>query len=98
MIRKSLVSLALGLALLALSLPGQTGQTGTIRGRIMDNKGAPLRGAYLYVLEGGPVNVNEEVISPLGAAMIRNQMQTEVLEIEVLSKGDAELLWVEIKL
>lgn len=49
MIRKSLVSLALGLALLALSLPGQTGQTGTIRGRIMDNKGAPLRGAYLYV-------------------------------------------------
>ncbi len=58
----------------------------------------PGWGAYLYVLEGGPVNVNEEVVSPLGAAMIRNQMQTEVLEIEVLAKRDAELLWVEIKL
>jgi len=47
--RKSLVFLAAGLALLSLSLPAQTGLTGAIKGRITDDKGAPLKGAYLYL-------------------------------------------------
>jgi len=47
---KSLVSLAIGLALLSLPLAaGQAGLTGTVKGRITDDKGLPLRGAYLYV-------------------------------------------------
>lgn len=49
MTRKPLISLALGLAFLALSLPAQTVLTGTIRGRISDGKGGPLKGAYLYL-------------------------------------------------
>jgi hypothetical protein len=47
--RKSLVFLAAGLALLSLTLSAQPGLTGAIKGRITDNKGAPLRAAYLYV-------------------------------------------------
>jgi len=48
--RKSLVSLAMGAALLALFLPAfPAGPTGAIRGRVTDDKGAALLGAYLYV-------------------------------------------------
>lgn len=51
MTRKSLVSLALGAALLAFSLPAaaQRGPMGSIKGRITDEKGVPLSGAYLYL-------------------------------------------------
>jgi hypothetical protein len=48
--RKPVVSLAIGLAILSLSLSaGQPGLTGAIKGRITNEKGAPLRGAYLYI-------------------------------------------------
>ena len=48
--RKSLLSLAICAAFLALSLPATpAGPMGAIKGRITDDKGAPLLGAYLYV-------------------------------------------------
>jgi len=46
--RRSLVSLAICAALLALSLSA-AGPSGAIKGRITDAKGTPLTGAYLYV-------------------------------------------------
>jgi hypothetical protein len=48
--RKSLVSLAICAAVLALCLPASpAGPSGAIKGRIVDDKGAPLTGAYLYL-------------------------------------------------
>lgn len=50
MTRKSLVSLAFCAAFLGLVLPAAAaGPTGSLKGRVMDEKGAPLSGAYLYV-------------------------------------------------
>ena len=51
------------------------------------------RGAYLYVLEGGPIRVNEHLVSALGAAKITGE-----LEIAVEAEGDSELLLVEVRL
>jgi len=51
------------------------------------------RGAYLYVLEGGPVHVNEQLVSALGAAKITGE-----LEIAAEARRDAELLLVEVSL
>jgi hypothetical protein len=48
--RKSLVSLAFCAAFLGFVLPAAAaGPTGALQGRVMDEKGAPLAGAYLYV-------------------------------------------------
>jgi redox-sensitive bicupin YhaK (pirin superfamily) len=49
------------------------------------------RGVYLYVLEGGPVNVSEYQIPALGAAKI-----TEEMELMVNAEKDAELLLVDV--
>jgi hypothetical protein len=49
------------------------------------------RGVYLYVLEGGPVNVSEYQIPALGAAKI-----TEEMELTVNAEKDAELLLVDV--
>ena len=51
------------------------------------------RGVYLYVLEGGPIRVNEHLVSALGAAKITGE-----LEIAVEAEGDSELLLVEVQL
>ena len=51
------------------------------------------RGVYLYALEGGPIRVNEQLVSALGAAKIIGE-----LEIAVEAEGDAELLLVEVQL
>jgi redox-sensitive bicupin YhaK (pirin superfamily) len=51
------------------------------------------RGAYLYVLEGGPVEVNGEPVPMLGAAMAEGGR-----ELLVGAEKDAELLLVEILL
>jgi hypothetical protein len=48
-------------------------------------------GAYLYVLEGGPVVVNDSTVPRLGAAMIK-----DVQEISVRAEEDAELLLVTV--
>ncbi len=51
------------------------------------------RGAYLYVLEGGAVEVNGALVPALGAAKI-----IEVKELRVEAKNDAELLLVDVLL
>jgi redox-sensitive bicupin YhaK (pirin superfamily) len=51
------------------------------------------RGVYLYVLEGGPVNVSDYQIPALGAAKVIGEM-----EITVNAEKDAELLLVDVAL
>jgi redox-sensitive bicupin YhaK (pirin superfamily) len=51
------------------------------------------RGAYLYVLEGGPVIVNNIRVPALGSAMI-----TEERAIDLAAEQDVELLLVEVKI
>lgn len=51
------------------------------------------RGAYLYVMEGGPVEVNGKRVEPLGAA---KAAQENLLRIKAL--GDAEVLLVDVRL
>ncbi len=50
-------------------------------------------GAYLYVLEGGPITVNGSDIAELGAVKLYGPMN-----FEVMSQGNAELLLVEVAL
>ena len=58
MTRKSIVSLAIGLAILSLSLSaGQASLTGAVRGRITDEKGVPLKGVYLYLTSSSSLGV-----------------------------------------
>ena len=51
------------------------------------------RGCYLYVLEGGPVRVNNYNVPALGATMI-----TEELKFDLTAGNDAELLLIEVLL
>ncbi len=51
------------------------------------------RGVYLYVLEGGPIRVNDSLVPTLGAAKV-----TEEGTIQVKAEGDAELLLVDVLL
>ncbi len=62
-------------------------------GRRVDHALPAGRGAYLYVLEGGPVQVNAQPLPALGAAKI-----TDEAEIAVLAENSAELLFVEVLL
>ena len=50
------------------------------------------RGAYLYVLSGGPVRVNGARVSPLGAATLSEE------PLSVRSDADAELLLADVLL
>ena len=50
------------------------------------------RGIYLYVLEGGPITVNNVKVPPLGSAMVTGEK-----EIDLTALQDAELLLVEVK-
>jgi quercetin 2,3-dioxygenase len=61
-------------------------------GKVIDHDLATGRGAYLYVLEGGPIRVNGTPVKTLGAAMV-----VEEPAIEVVSEQDAELLLVDVK-
>jgi redox-sensitive bicupin YhaK (pirin superfamily) len=49
------------------------------------------RGAYLYVLEGSPVEVNGNSIPVLGAAQA-----TGTTDMDISAKGDAELLLIDV--
>jgi redox-sensitive bicupin YhaK (pirin superfamily) len=51
------------------------------------------RGGYLYVLEGGPVRVNGEILPALGAIKISEEM-----ELDIEAKGEVELLLVDVAL
>ncbi len=59
-------------------------------GKNVNHKLEPGWGAYLYVLEGGPVEVNGIHVPTLGAAKITDE---EKLQVE--AENDAELLLVE---
>jgi hypothetical protein len=50
-------------------------------------------GAYHYLLEGGPVEVNDLALFVHGAAMIRDQET-----IDIAGQEDAELLLVDVML
>lgn len=63
------------------------------KGKKADHRLETGRGAYIYVLEGGPVEVNEIRIPELGAAKIK-----EEAELHFEAKKDAELLLVEVLL
>lgn len=53
----------------------------------------PGRGIYLYVLEGGPVSLNNNNLAPLAAAKVIDETQ-----LIVAAKNDAELLLVDTAL
>ena len=64
---KSLISLAIGAALLGLCLPaGAAGPMGSIKGRVLDDKGAPLKGAYLYVTSPTALGIANYITSKSG--------------------------------
>lgn len=60
-------------------------------GRTVEQELAPGHGAYLYVLEGGEVQVNGHAVPPLGAIMIVGERL-----IRAQAREDAELLLVEV--
>lgn len=51
------------------------------------------RGAYIYVLEGGPVEVNGSTISALGAAQVTGEM-----DLHISASGSAEMLLIDLVL
>jgi hypothetical protein len=63
------------------------------KGKVVDHPLETGRGAYLYVLEGGPVQVSGEALPALAAAQIRGEP-----EFKVLARDDAELLLVDVPL
>jgi hypothetical protein len=66
--RRSPATLALGAALLlALALPSfASGPLGAIKGRIVDDKGAPILGAYLYVASPAALGLANFITSESG--------------------------------
>jgi len=65
--RKPIISLAICAALLVLCLPAApAGPTGAIRGRVLDDKGAPLSGAYLYVTSPAALGIANYMTSKSG--------------------------------
>jgi redox-sensitive bicupin YhaK (pirin superfamily) len=52
----------------------------------------PGRGAYLYVVEGGPVVVDSEVVPEFGAAMIAQENK-----VRLKAEGISELLILDVK-
>ncbi len=60
------------------------------KGRDLSRALEPRRGAYVLVVEGGPVQVNDKTVSAFGAAKVQ-----EELEVRFHASGDAELLLVD---
>ncbi|NYT01995.1 MAG: pirin family protein [Methanosarcinales archaeon] len=63
------------------------------KGKSVDHQLPEGQGVYLYLLEGGPVQVNDEAVAHLGTAIVR-----EGDRIIVRAEQDSELLLVEVKL
>ncbi len=61
------------------------------RGRSLTYELAEGRGAYLYVVEGGPIAVGGAPLPQFGAAKIVDEER-----VSVVSEGDAELLLVDV--
>jgi redox-sensitive bicupin YhaK (pirin superfamily) len=64
-----------------------------VKGHAVSHRVAPGWGAYLYVLEGGPVLVNGKQVRALAAVMV-----TDEREFTVSAENDAELLLVDAKM
>jgi redox-sensitive bicupin YhaK (pirin superfamily) len=62
-------------------------------GLTLDYQIKDWRGVYLYVLEGGPVQVNGHLIATFGAAKV-----VEEADIHVKAETDAELILVDVHL
>ncbi len=62
-------------------------------GRTVRRRGVDGRGVYLYVVEGGPIDVNGYDLPALAAAQI-----VDVPEISVRCESPAELLLIDVKL
>jgi redox-sensitive bicupin YhaK (pirin superfamily) len=60
-------------------------------GRTTDYRLGKKRGAYLYVIEGGPVTVGGHAVPKLGAAKIMNES-----ELQVKTETDTELLLMDV--
>ncbi|MEW5744949.1 MAG: pirin family protein [Nitrospirota bacterium] len=63
-----------------------------LKGNSIPHSFQPGHGGYLYVLEGGPVRINDHHILTLGAAAVRSTP-----EITIEAGADAELLLVEVR-
>jgi redox-sensitive bicupin YhaK (pirin superfamily) len=63
------------------------------KGQSVRHQVGNLRGAYLYVLEGGPVKVNGNEARALAAAMAADKQ-----ELEISANADAELLLIDVSL
>jgi len=62
-------------------------------GRTVDYSLDAGRGAYLYVVEGGPARLNGHRLPALGAAQV-----TGAMKISITAEADAELLLVDVLL
>jgi redox-sensitive bicupin YhaK (pirin superfamily) len=62
------------------------------KGRSVTHVLRPARGAYLYIVEGGPVSFEGKGIAQFGAAKIQNEPQARIQ-----ADGDAELLLVDVR-
>jgi quercetin 2,3-dioxygenase len=63
------------------------------KGRAIEISMTAGRGAYVYVLEGGPITINDEKIPTLGAAQV-----TDEPNIRLRAEEDAELLFIDVRL
>ncbi len=61
------------------------------RGHSIGHSIGDKRGVYLYVVEGGPVEVNGNKVPEFGAAQVKNES-----EITIKAKESAELLLVDV--
>jgi hypothetical protein len=65
--RKACIGIAVLVTLLALAQPSPAArQTGTLRGKITDNQGFPLAGAYIYVASPSLVGIDNFITSETG--------------------------------
>ncbi|MBI4950242.1 MAG: pirin family protein [Deltaproteobacteria bacterium] len=63
------------------------------KGRETDYRMEPGRGAYVYMLEGGPARINERLVYEFGAAMI-----TDETDIAIRAENDVEMLLIDVGL
>ena len=63
------------------------------KGEVVSHTLQKGRGCYLYVLEGGPVKLNNKLVPGAGAAKI-----TEEKELSLTANNDAELLLIDTAL
>ena len=63
------------------------------KGNVLKHQIKDRRGAYLYVLEGGTLKVNDNIIPTLGAAKAIGKM-----ELTIRAEEDSELLLVDVLL